>query len=524
MKVFSEFSLYVLFQRQEMNVKEPSGARTSPRSHKSKYIYNQDNSNNILEIINNIIDGLPIEKIHPSIYPQLYAQLQKKYRELLQIHNIKQCSSIQTAINYIETSFPQALTNFDDTDEFPISIKLDDDLPGSAEEDLTEAEKEKLKELRKYQLYLADQEEKRKEQLNFTEEEIHLGIQLALDGDFESLDHRLVKKLIPELRRLQQEALANSQYIEAGQYFETARKLNILTTNLSYGRITSERADELESKVFNMSFDLARLKQQWNQKIEDVQIQLDNDINYIIQEQNRRLQEFDAQFEEEEIPTTYCKYSNQISELKKKKEYLLCAKRYEEAAEVHDQMVTQMKSEEKQFRVKYIQDLVVKREAFVKQIEKKIAAKQEAAKMAIDRLYKKRNREIEQAKKTLKRFELKSQQADDLASSAMFTLTNTKSSANPQSNYNLSTSGRSNNFSISSRNNRADDASSARWSSSHRSRSERSNMRARSYRSVRTSFPTSQERSSQEIFRQRRAINSIIYTRTQYQLPKIKGK
>lgn len=461
-----------------MNIKEPNGPRSSPRSLKSKYAYTQDNYNDIPEIIaNNPEKG-------------------------------------KTA------SVPSS----------PLTLKIDFDIQDDSEDNMSEKQKEHLTELREYQILLAEREEKRKDQLNFTPEEMALGVQLVLDEDYENLDHRLIKKLIPELRRLQKQSVKNCKYIDAGKYFEAARKLEKLTTSLQYEQITADRAMELETKVLNMNFDLARIKQDWNTKIESTKIQLENDINDLIKEQDERLAEFDQQFQSDEIPITYCKYTGIVSDLKKKKEYLLSANRFEEAAEMHDRIEKQMREEEKGFREKYLQDLVMRRDAFIAQMDKKIAAKQEQAQFQIENMTNQKKKQIDQYRKALKRLQIKSQEAEELSLAAMSGLTtprtskfNSKAPSNSPSELGQS-SNLSNTMTVSSRRNRS---SRSNWmdttnSKQSRAKSQRSKGRSKSLRSVGSGFPSNDERSSEEMFRQRRAINSIIYTRTSLKLPKIK--
>lgn len=507
-----------------MSIKEPSVPRTSPRSLRSKYVYTQDNYNDVQEIIESILQGLSLEKIHPKLYSDLYPHLVSKHQELIQKGSTKSASLIKNAMNYIENN--NTITSEPSS---PVTLKIDFDVQDDSEDNLSEKQREHLNELREYQILLAEREEKRKDQLNFTPEEMALGVQLVLDEDFENLDRRLIKKLIPELRRLQKQSVKNCKYIDAGKYFEAARKLEKINTSFQYEQITADRAMELETKVLNMNFDLARIKQEWNAKIESTKIQLENDIEDLIREQNERLAEFDQQFQSNEIPITYCKYTGIVSDLKKKKEYLLSANRFEEAAEMHERIEKQMREEEKSFREKYLQDLLMKREAFIAQIDKKIAAKEEQAQFQIDNMNNQKKKQIDQYRKALKRLQIKSQEAEEISIAAMSGFTsarNSKFNSKAPSN-SPSELGDSSNLSntMSSRRNRSPRSN---WmettmsSKKSRSKSQRSKGTSKSLRSVGSGFPTSNDRSQEEIFRQRRAINAIIYTRTSMKLPKIK--
>lgn len=503
-----------------MNIKLPNGPRNSPRSIRSKYTYTQDNCNDISEIIESILEGLSLDKIHPNLFEDLYPQLSSKYKEFVDRGSSKNASVIKEAMNYIENY--SAKSNNSSGSSSPIALKIDFDVP--EEDDMTEKDREHLNELKEYQIYLAEREEKRKDQLNFTPEEMALGVQLVLDEDYENLDRRLIKKLIPELRRLQKQSVKNCKYKDAGKYFEAARKLEMLTTSFQYERMTADKAMELETKVLNMNFDLARLKQEWNAKIESAKIQLENDINLLVKEQNERLEEFDQQFQSDEIPITYCKYSGIVSDLKKKKEYLLSANRFEEAAEMHERIEKQKRDEERGFLDKYHQDLTLKREAFISQIEKKIASKQEQAQFQIDSMTNQKKKQVDQYKKALKRLQIKSQEAEELSLTAMTGCpSHLNSRTTSKSPSQIGNSTFSSSMYMSARGNKSSRSNWTETVGSKRSRakSQRSNGNSRSLRNTGSGFPTSNERTSEELFRQRRAINSIIYTRTSLKLPKI---
>ncbi|OHT11116.1 hypothetical protein TRFO_04076 [Tritrichomonas foetus] len=447
-----------------MNVKEPNGQRSSPRALRTRYLYGPDSTNIIPEIIDGILHGLSIDKIHPDVYPYLHPEMALRQKKLMAEKNTRGVSTIKQAMNTIE--------------------KILQNKNRSHDENLAKLEHED--ELREYGNYLAESEEKRKNKAQFTEEELHLGVQLALDEDFDELDPRMLRKLMPELRRLQKESIKNGNYLDAGRYQKAAHKISLLNTQIKYEEMTAEHAEELENRVINMSFDLARLKQKWNKKIELAQEQLDQDIKALIKEQRKKLAEFDEQFNSD-VPLTYCKYTTLVADLRRKEEYLVSSKRYDEAHEMRERVEAQMREEEKTFRDKYYADLILKRDDFISKIEKKIRVRQDAANIQIDRLLVEKKREITQAKKALARFELESQQAEALASGTSFGLS---ASGSPTS---------------SSRRNASVDSA---------SRSARSTYSARSIRSYRAPFPSAEERSTEEIFRQRRAINNIIYTRT----------
>ena len=453
-------------------VKEPSVRRTSPRSPRSRYVYGPECSGIISEIVEGVLHGLDVDRVHPSLYADLYRELCNKRRRLLQDKNSRGASTLKSAIDVLERDYPDRIRESGHDD---------------SETDAHELE------LREYGEQLAREEEQRKDNAHFTPEELHLAVQLAVDEEFDELDPRVLKKLVPELRRLQKEAIRNGRYLDAGKYNTAAHKIRLLSTHLRYEEMTAEHAEELEQRVLNMSFDLKKLKQKWNRKIEEAQQQLDEDIEELVREQRYMIRQFDEQFNAE-IPIQYCKYTSLVSELKKKEEYLVLSKRFEEAHEAHEQVEAQMREEEKTFRDKYYADLILKRDDFINRIEKKIRIRQDAANLLIDKLLVQKKRALDRAKKALTRFEIEAQEAEAIAQGSSLTSPFTR----------VSTSGTRNN---------------SEKLSNRSLRSGRSNMSART---LRNSLGSPQKRSSEELFKQRRAINSIIYTRTS--LPRINRK
>ncbi|OHT05240.1 hypothetical protein TRFO_27115 [Tritrichomonas foetus] len=471
-----------------MEVRQPPSPRSSPRHLKSsrtgrrhcnavkspRYVFNQLEENTTNEIVVAVTNGLPIEQVNPKLYSTVQPYLENKLNQLVRDKNGRCANLVRIAISDMADYYNKQ------------AIFL-------AQEEAKRNAREIT--LEEYEEQIAAQEEARKDSLNFTPEEIETSVSLALEERFDEIDQRIVPKLASELRRLQRESIKSGNYVDAGRYHVAARQVGTLSTDIRYEELTSSQAYELENRAINAGSDLRQLKLAWRKKLEKAKKQRDDDIEKLKAEQENRLIQFDEQFEAE-TPIQYKKYTSKVSELKKKEEYLVSSKRFKEATEMRKEVELQKQKEEAEFRSKYLADLEMKRADFIKKIKAQIDARIERANEEIFLLERERNRQIEQQMKTVKRFEEKSDALNNTLS-----LTSTNSSCKPNSS-------------------RANTRRNNCGSSGTMSR-----RRCDTARSVRGGFPTNSERSSEEIFRQRRAINAVLYTRTQSaRLPRIEKK
>lgn len=543
-----------------MEVREPPPSQSkTPRSIKPpRYIFNENS--NMSEIVTSITNGVPVESVNPSLYGNLYPYLQMKCRNLCRDRNYMALKFVEDAMNSIQDHFVQV------------------------EADMIKQEEKYREETRQlspeeYQIRFAAKEEARKNALRFTDEEMEESVQFALNGQLDRIDTRIVPLLSAELRKRSRNCIKQENYSDASIYRNAAKSVNTLSNGLRYEELTAAHIEELENRVIAASEDLDQLKLYWKQKIENAKAQKEADLIELRNEQVKKINEFDkiqrlqqkqiskkqhqnsnksqnlkysrnAKYEKErtrsttknpketdtstqsksdnasqtapevtddkmsnasnfntksnknsnsnnddleDIPPQYCRYSNKVTELKKKEASLVSSKRFLEAIEARKEVEKQIQLEKLAFRKHYKDDIAIKKAEFIKKMQNKINVREQDAEAEMNLLIREMQRQITQQQKTLHRYELQWQQAEELNAC----------SKNCQTAQNSA--------SVSRRGGFDDGDDNDNFNNSQRGTGAKSSR--------------DKDRMAEEIFRQRRAINAILYTRPQSaRLPKIDKK
>lgn len=531
---FEKFQCLISFIK--MEVHEPINKNSKPprKIRPPRYIFNESNDSVMSEIVDSISNGVPIDSVNPRIYGNLYPYLQMKCRYLSRDRNGVALRQVEDAMNKIQDYFIQI------------------------EADMIKKEQEYQEETRQlspeeYQARLAAKEEARKNALNFTDNEIEECVQFALNEEFDKIDTRIVPLLLSELRKRQRNCITEENYNDASIYRAAAKSVGALSNGLRYEELTAAHIEELENRVMNASEDLDHLKRYWKQRIEDAKSQKEADISALRQEQAQKLAEFDKSLKIQQkqkarqtknfnksqnlnlsrnlkntekdkskvkariktntnkgsnsnidnneevnlegIPPQYCRYTNKVTELKKKEASLVSSKRFLEAIEARKEVEKQMRLEQLTFRRRYNEDLAVKRAEFIKKMQDKINVREQDAEAELNLLKREMNQQISQQQKTLHRYELQWQQAEELC------MISKKCGSN------------SNSASVSGKAGDLDDED------GYYDNFENSG------RSAVVMSSRDKDRMAEEVFRKRRAINAILYTRPQSaRLPKIDKK
>jgi hypothetical protein len=293
-------------------------------------------------------------------------------------------------------------------------------------------------------------------------------VHLAVNGRFREIEPQIYKRLGQELRRLQTARLEKGDYRKAARYEFAARRVAVLSSDNRYEEIAIRISTDRHNKVAAARRELQNKRAQWRTQISERQSERDRSIESLRAQFERELAEFDTQFSKQ-FPASYRKYSPTYLNLREQERHLQLTKRFMEAKAKSEEAARQGEQEEIEFQAKYIADLEMKRAEMMRRMTWGLSVEESKADEELFLLERESKRNLEQANLALRRLEKRGKEADVLASLI---------------------------------------PGSARTSPRASARSIKS---ARSCR-VRKIGPPEEERSPQEVFRQRRAINSIVYS------------
>ena len=339
-------------------------------------------------------------------------------------------------------------------------------------------EEKKLRMLRREELEELERQKREERMRNaLTPERMDRFVRLAVEERFNEIDRTAFKRLGKELRKRQKAAIKSGHYKDAGEYDRAARRVSVLESDIRYEEITAARAEETETKVTNARRGLADTRAQWNERVAQAKEIRDSELQDMRVQLRDAMREFDEQFEME-VPLSYRKYSSKYLEMRQKEQRMVKSKHFMEAKELHEEADELQKQEEAEFRRKYEADLMAKRAEFERRVREKMDVIESRADQQLFLIERQANLEIGQRQTALKRRQKQSEEAEMLITYGPHT-------APP----------------------------SVRESRSARSaRTERSTRRTgnKSARSCRITRP---ERTAEETFRQRRAINNVLYSK-----------
>ncbi|OHT07638.1 hypothetical protein TRFO_24134 [Tritrichomonas foetus] len=481
-----------------------SSSRKNSRVRPPKYVYTNNDDLSVTEIVQSITNGLPIESIDPNLYRLVYQGLKSKRAALVQENNLRAICIVDNAMNEINLYYYK------------------------------QTKKQELQKQREIERQAGKdqiEEEEKKKQKQDMKKEINSCVYLALNDQYDQIDPELYDPLAKELRKQQKKAIDQQNFAKAGAFDEAARRLLVLDNEIKYNQITTSRAQAYNQRVQTMRTDLSDLKYYFKTKLDEAKQKRDSDIAAYRKAVEEELAVFDQQFKEDP-PTQYQKYSANYLNIRVQEKFLMKSKRFQEANELKAEADKIQAQEEAQFRMKYESDLEMKRNDLIRKLEEKIYAREEAANREFLKIQKSSQREIENANKALNHFENHAYELEQLA-----TISNPTSNRNfsqksyrysPKSNYNQNMNedyngDNDNNMSRRMR----QPPKSARAGPigpppSARTNRQKSRRSVRTSRDLRTPRDFAFERDSADIFRQRRAINNIMYTKRSNNLPSIR--
>ena len=484
-------------------IKEPlsqTGTK-APRIKPPKYVIKKDQDFNMQQAIMSITNGLPIKSVQPELYDSIYPNLQVKREKLIRDENVFAVQVINKAIDEIEKYY---------------------------QEQKEERENRLLKEIAReeYELRKAKREEERRKMKHiFTKKEISDGVDLALSGCFDQIDEKMFKPLTAELRKLHKVALKRDDLNLATLYDKAARKIISIGNNNKYGELANAKVQEYDEKVQIMKKELKILEDNWYSKIREAKMACDEEVRNLNKEAQLRMAQFEEQLNNE-LPSQYKKYSSAYLNLRKKEQALMSMKNYVEANDIKNYADSIQVKEDKEFRERYESEIEMKKKDCLKKIQDKINVRVENMELQLFQMQRESEREIEQAQRALKRYEMHQQEAEQMASyinqeseieprktmkSVFVNSSSLSETSRPNSGRGLRLRTNDNiNYDNENINCNSNWKSKSRVISSARNRD---SQRAQWIRDIKTPRAFQEEKSNQDLFRQRRAINNLIYSK-----------
>ena len=493
-----------------MKVREPpkKTSKHSPRIKPPKYVYKLEEEISITGIVLSIANGLLIKSVQPELYPIILPYLRLKRDHLFQENNIFALKAVDKAL--------------DDIDDYYIK-----------EEE--KRQKMRQKEIQREELAAKkalEEEERRKNEHRFTPEEIDTTVSLAMRGEFDQIDHRIYVQLLAEMRKRHKEAVARIDYLKAANIDKTMKKIIMLENDRLYNEITTAKAREAEEKVNELRNEYNAVKEEWKERIAEAERQRDEDINQLKIIVDAKMKEFDQQYEYD-VPIQFKKYSTKYRDMREKEKNFILAEEFEEAHQIKELADKTKLQEEGEFRSRYEADLETKRNEFIRKMQERIDIRLDTYENQLIQLRREADIDIEHARKTLRRAEIHQQEVERCASFSNPTAITspqqikreTRSARGPSATSGkqlLSMSGP-----IGSIPNSARGARNKQMSNSFSktlTNVSRDSLRAQWVRDLKTPRSFQEEQASRDLFKQRRAINNLMYSKTSPRVKKVAKK
>lgn len=434
-------------------VREPASL-TQPRSPRAlispKHVYVFGTGVEIHEIVQSAINGLDPKLIDPKFFGELYGEVDSKLVQLVKDGNRSATRAAQNTLVHIAKHCER-------------------------ERQRRENERLWLAKREEYEEMQRQKAEKRRRVV--TQSDLDKSVELAIAGEFRAIEPYIYKSLAPELRRLQAESIKADDYGNAGKFNRAARRVAMLADDNRYEKITLSMAADWEERVDTARGDLFRTRMSVRERIEKAKEERDAAAAETQSKIDEVTQTFDS-LRKGPVPSSYCKYSPKWLQLRQQEKALAKTKRFTEARVFNTEANALQQEEDIVFRKRYVEDLEMRRAKSVRGIKDSQAAKEAKAAEKFFIAERDGRKEIEHAEMALKRMELHYEQAEARANIG-------------QPTAQLAATSRSVTL------------------PSTRSRSVRT---AGTCRVRRTARPVI-EKSPSELFKQRRAINNIVYSK-----------
>lgn len=172
---------------------------------------------------------------------------------------------------------------------------------------------------------------KRKQEPEPPDEEIEAALELLLHGvPPEEFDEVMLRCCVEELNLLKKEAVANKNYLEAGEYSELAKRAAKAAGAGNFHSIAAAKLSEYLEKQADAQAKVDQLNAEWDKMFREFEEMVDIRMREITDTQNDELEDFDLSMPEE-LPPRYQKHSAEYTALRRREEMLLKNEDYQKA-------------------------------------------------------------------------------------------------------------------------------------------------------------------------------------------------
>ena len=340
------------------------------------YKYTLENNPDAMEVVFALINGTEINDIDPQLFPAMLPLLREKEKQLKEWRNQPASKTIADAIEHI-THYKYS----EDPNQNPQLLvrAIQSQPPG------------------------------------VTQEDVDFAVKLILTGhSVDQIDPAVRSKTIKELSHKRTEALQNGDYLLAERCVITSRQLMELENTDRYEEIQTQKADEVYDKYNTAQIEFQKVKEDCERRIKEADEIRTKTLQDLDKADAKELKEFDKIFETE-VPPQFRKFSSTILQLRKREQYMVTCGRYSEANAVRAEAVALEEKEREQQKARYLAELNLKRQEFIKKQQEKHEAKVLAANNAYDKVVVQTREEMDRAEKSLKKLQDRANELDKAA-------------------------------------------------------------------------------------------------------------
>ena len=343
------------------------------------YKYTLENNSDAMHVVYALINGTDINDIDPQLFPAMLPLLREKERQLKEWRNQPASKTIADAIQYI-THYKYS----EDPNQNPQLLvrAMQNQPPG------------------------------------ITQEDIDFAVNLLITGhSVDQIDPAVRAGTVKALAVKKAEALQNGDYLLAERCVITSRQLMELENTDRYEEIQTQKADEVYDKYNVAKIEYQKIKDQCDQKLKEAEKTREETLQELDRNDAKELKEFDKIFDTE-VPPSFRKFSSTILQLRKREQYMVTCGRYAEANAVRAEAVALEEKEREEQKARYLAELNLKRQEFIKKQQEKHEARVLAANNAYDKVVVQVREELDRAEKSLKKLEDRATDLDRAAALA----------------------------------------------------------------------------------------------------------
>ena len=189
------------------------------------------------------------------------------------------------------------------------------------------------------------------------------------DDNYEGVTSKNLYFVKKELIRIQDSFQDKQEYDKAEYVEERIERVRKLITEDKFGEIQAERAANYNNILDDTKSKSSTTNQQWNDLVENVKSQKEEDIKQLLAEFDEELKEFDKQYEQDP-PPQFTKFSQKLSLMKNEVKALVLAGQFLDAKQVKANVNKLEAQEVKKQKANWIAHLDKKRNELVQKQQK----------------------------------------------------------------------------------------------------------------------------------------------------------